>query len=347
MRPDAPVVVSTITPTGQEAARKAFDWAESVRYFPLDLPGPVGRSLRAVGPEVVALAETELWPNFLYEASANARIVLLNGRISDRTFGPAKKARSLYAWMLSHLSVLGMQTEADAERVIALGAPEERVRVIGISKFDEDVPTLTTATRDHWRRELGLGPDPVAIAGSTFPGEDEAVIAACMAARRIQPNLKLIVAPRHIERAVDVERAAQAAGLRSARRSQGPDPRADVIILDTFGELASVYGLADVAFIGKSLTDRGGQNLIQPMAHGIPVVFGPNMQNFRDVAAQAELAGAAVRVESAEALAEAWTRLLGDPNVRDRMGSAGQLLVNKNRGASDRYARILEEALDT
>lgn len=344
--PDAPVVVSTITATGQEIARKAFGWAEQVRYFPLDLPGPVARSVGGVGPRVTALVETELWPNFIHAAAACGPVVMLNGRLSDKTFGPARRVRPLYAWMLGHLSAIGAQTEADAERFISLGAPEARVRVMGTSKFDEDVPTLDDAGRRAWRRTLGLGAHRALIAGSTFPGEDEAVLDAFLHARPHIPDLRLLIAPRHIKRAGDVARAAEERGLRVARRSLGPASGEDVIIVDTYGELATLYGLADAAFIGRSLTERGGQNLIQPMAHGVPVVYGPHMQNFRDVAAQAESAGAAIRASDAAALTQALTAILTSDDIRRTMGAAGKRLVAANRGASDRYAALLSDALE-
>lgn len=345
-RPDAPVVISTVTPTGQEIAKKTFGWAEQVRYFPLDTPGPVARSVNGVGARVVALVETELWPNFIHAAAVRGTVVLLNGRLSDHTFRTARRVRPLYAWMLNHLALIGVQTDVDAERFVALGAPENRVRVLGISKFDEDVPLLDEAARRDWRLKLGLGAHRVAIAGSTFAGEDEAVLDAFLAARVHIPGLRLLIAPRHIDRAGDIAKAVENLGLRAVRRSMGAASGEDVVIVDTYGELGALYGLADVAFIGKSLTERGGQNLIQPMAHGVPVVYGPNMQNFRDVSAQAEAAGASIRVPDAGALAQAFVSILTTDSVRQTMGEAGKSLVARNRGASDRYVAVLNDALD-
>lgn len=345
-RPDATVVVSTITPTGQEVARRAFDWAEQVRYFPLDTPGPVVRSVNAVGARVVALLETELWPNFLHAAALSGTVVLLNGRISDRTFRSARRVRPLYRWMLAQLSVMGMQTEADAERIRELGAPPERVHVLGTSKFDEPVPTLDGPARSAWRRLLGLGDDRVVIAGSTFPGEDEAVLAAFRAAQPSAPGLRLLIAPRHIDRAKDVVALAGAAGLKAGLRSGALAGDESVIVIDTYGELATLYGLAEAAFVGRSLgANQGGQNLIQPMAHGVPVIHGPNMQNFRDVAEQADFAAAAQCVTDAEGLADAWLRILITPDWRHAMGQAGRILVDRNKGAADRYAAVIDEAL--
>jgi 3-deoxy-D-manno-octulosonic-acid transferase len=344
-RPDTPVVVSTITPTGQEQARKAFSWAEQVRYLPLDAPGPVSRAMSQVRPAVVGLVETELWPNFVHAAASRGVVVMLNGRISDRTFRPALRFRAFYRWVLRQLAIIGAQTTADAERFLALGAPEDRVRVLGTSKFDEPVPLLDDESRARWRRDLGIGDDPCLVAGSTFPGEEEAVVSAFLAARRIRPSLRLIIAPRHVQRADEVERVAASAGLMVLRRSEGRPGAADVVIVDTYGELAALYGLAEAAFIGRSLTERGGQNLIQPMAHGVPVVSGPNMQNFRDVAEQAEAVGALQRVADAGGLTVAWQNLLSSSDERRRRGEAGRELVARNRGAASRYADVLEEAL--
>lgn len=346
LRPDAKVVVSTITPTGQEVARRAFDWAEQVRYFPLDTPGPVTRSVNAVGASVVALLETELWPNFLHAAAFLGPVVLINGRISDRTLRRARKVRPLYKWMLAHLSVMGMQTEGDAERIIALGAPADRVHVMGTSKFDDAVPILDAAGRTEWRSKLRIRDDRVVIAGSTFPGEDEAVIAAYQMCRTAVPGLRLLIAPRHIDRAEDVALLARKAGLTVGRRSGELTGDENVIVVDTYGELAALYGIADAAFIGRSLGEnRGGQNLIQPMAHGVPVVHGPNMQNFRDVAEQADAAAASEMASDAEGLADAWLRLVSTPELRLAMGKAGRKVVESNKGASERYAQVISTAL--
>jgi 3-deoxy-D-manno-octulosonic-acid transferase len=344
--PEAPVVVSTVTPTGQEVARKSFAWAEQVRYFPLDMPGPVARSISGVGARVHALAETELWPNFLHAAARRGPVVLLNGRISDRTFQNAQRILPAYRWMVGHLSIVAMQTQADADRITELGADPSRVRVLGTSKFDEPVPQMDAAALREWRRRLGLRDDRVAIAGSIFPGEDEAVLNAFIASRARIPSLRLLIAPRHVERAPDIHALALSAGLKPGFRSANLDGDEDVIVIDTYGELAELYALAEVAFVGKSLgTEEGGQNLIQPMAHGVPVVHGPNMQNFRDVAARAEEVGASRVVQDAAALADAWTSLLASEVKRRGMGEAGRALVESNRGAADAYADVLREAL--
>ena len=339
--PQAGVVISTITPTGRNAAEGSYPWAEDIRFFPLDVPSAVRRSLNAVKPALVAIIETELWPNFLYLASRRCPVVLINGRISDKTFRKAGSCKALYAWMFSHISVLGMQTQTDADRAVQLGAPSDRVSVLGISKFDEPVKTLTTDAIAGWRSALGVGDAPVIVAGSTFSGEDEAVCRAVAGARSVAKGLKAVIAPRHLERAPEVMQAIQGAGLRGCLRTDGPDPSADVIVLNTFGELAEVYGIADAAFIGKSLCSRGGQNLIQPMAHGVPVVYGPHMENFRDVAAMAEAEGAAIRVQNADELKVVISDILGDPQRRHSMGKTARALVERNRGASERYAELL------
>lgn len=342
IRPDAKVVVSTITPTGQEVARRAFDWAEQVRYFPLDVPGPVARSVNAVGATVVALLETELWPNFLHAASILGPVVLLNGRISDRTFRSAQRFLPLYRWMLTHLSVMGMQTEGDAQRIRELGAPPERVHVMGLSKFDEPVPGLDETAKRDWRDKLGLGDAKVVIAGSTFPGEDEAVLHAFRMCRGVAPDLRLLIAPRHIDRSAGIIALASTAGFTAALRSAGPRTDADVIVVNTYGELAALYGLAEAAFVGRSLgANRGGQNLIQPMAHGVPAIHGPHMQNFRDVAEQADKASAAQVVPDADGLADAWMKILTTDEWRREMGAAGRTLVERNKGASGRYAHVM------
>ncbi len=343
--PEVKVAVSTITPTGRAAAEASYPWAEDIRFFPLDVPSAVRKSLNAVKPALVAIIETELWPNYLYLASRRCPVVLINGRISDRTFRKAGTCKALYTWMLSHISVLGMQTQTDADRVVQLGAPEDTVRVLGISKFDEPVKTLSEEGVARWRDVLGVGDWPVIVAGSTFSGEDEAVCRAVAVARSVVPGLKAVIAPRHLERVPEVLQAIRDAGLRGQLRTDGPNPEADVIVLNTFGELAEVYGIADAAFIGKSLCSHGGQNLIQPMAHGVPVVYGPHMENFRDVAAMAEAEGAAIRVQNADELAGALTDMLSQPELRRSKGQSARTLVERNRGASERYANLLLDYL--
>jgi 3-deoxy-D-manno-octulosonic-acid transferase len=284
--------------------------------------------------------ETELWFNFLWAAqTVGARTMLVNGRLSDRSFPRARRLRFFYGPLLAMVDECLAQSPRDAERLRALGA--KAVTVIGNSKYDEAAQG-TGADPGHWRRELGIREGaPVVVVGSTRSEAEETLVAQAIAGLGAQ----VVWAPRHIERAEAVCKAVGAVGLRSARRSQeGSLAEADVLVLDTFGELAQVYSVADVAVVGGGFDRLGGQNVLQPLAHGKPVVHGPHMQNFRDVAESAAAVGATVVAGTADELAQALKALLADSARRAEMGDAARRLVAESTGASQRYADAIARA---
>lgn len=344
------VVVSTTTATGQRLARERFG-ASDVFYFPLDLPGAVGRALDRVRPDAVCLVETELWPNFLAACRRRgAPVAIVNGRLSDRSFRGYARAGRLLAPILGDVSLFLMQSDADAERVIALGADPLRVAVTGNLKYDVDRDQLE-ARLEPKRREaeaaLGLpDPRPLVVAGSTAPGE-EAMLAAALSAVRGHAGLegaRLLVAPRHPERFAEAARVFEAARLRVARRSSPDDPAsADVLVLDTIGELAALYLHADVVFVGGSLVPRGGHNILEPALYARPIVVGPHTENFRQIVGDFVGRGAAVQLPAdaasgrgSERLAEAFVALLADGRRAREIGERGRALLEENRGATGR-----------
>ncbi len=301
--PEMGIVVTTVTPTGARIVTGELGQIVTHRYFPLDLPGPIGRALGAVRPRFFVGMETELWPNFLRAlAQSGVPSMIANGRISDRSFKRYRLVRPLVARMLGRVSVFAMQSEEDARRIVALGAPAERVVVTGNLKTD----LVPAPSATDWEGLLGVGAgDLVWIAGSTHRGEEAMILDVHERLQSRFPTLELVLAPRHPERTEEVERLIAERGLRSLRRSAlsaGAAARGAVVILDTVGELADLYRLAAVVFVGGSLVAAGGHNMLEPALRRKPVLYGPHTENFRDSASVLEMAGAAIVVKDASAL---------------------------------------------
>jgi len=343
--PAADVVVSTVTATGERVARARLVEAVAMLTFPLDFPGAVRRALRRVEPGCFIALETELWPNLL-RALRRARVpaVLANGRISDRSYRRYRLVRRLFRRVLHDVALFCMQSEEDARRIISLGAPPERVLVTGNLKME--APSGDAGAEQLWRRLLHLGQAPVVVAGSTHRGEEATVLDAFLAMRPVADGLRLVLAPRHPERLDEVEGLASTRGLAVVRRSRvSPGNGAPVILLDTMGELASLYAIADVIFVGGSLVPIGGHNVLEPALHAKAVVFGPHMTNFRDAAALLLRADAAVQVRDGMELAAALKRLLTDAPARQALGRAAWSAVRAHQGACVRTVAALERVL--
>ena len=342
--PDVPLLASTTTETGRAVAEQRIPAARFV-FFPLDFGWCVRRALRALRPRAVLLTETELWPNFLAACDAEGiPAVVINGRISPRSFPRYRLIRPWFRRVLRHVRLFCMQSAADAERILALGAPVDRVAVTGNLKYD--LPALDRAVdRNAIRAGLALPAGcRVVVAGSIHRGEDEPVIEAFKAAASSRSDLCLLLAPRHPERLDEVERAATRAGLACVRRSRLPGdvPKpGSAILLDTMGELARLYAVASVVFIGGSLIPHGGQNILEPAAYGCPVLHGPNMGNFTEIRDLFQAAQAAVQVADGGALSQALQVLLDDPAAAERMGQAGRTIVEAQRGATVRTADLV------
>jgi 3-deoxy-D-manno-octulosonic-acid transferase len=344
--PGLPLVVTTVTETGAGVARDRFQGIAEHRFFPLDFPAPVRRAIAAIDPAFLVCMETELWPNLLRALAARGTPVMVaNGRISDRSFRRYARVRRFLAPLLAGVRVFAMQSEEDARRIAALGAPAGRVVVTGNVK--QEAPPAPGPTPDAWRALLGLAPgQPVWVAGSTHAGEEAPVLAAHREARARWPELALVLAPRHPERASEVAAVAARDGSPVVRRTAlpaaGPHP---LVVLDTVGELASLYAAADVVFVGGSLAPVGGHNVLEPARAGKPVLFGPHTTNFRAAAALLLEAGAARMVGDGAALAVELTRLLGDARLRASMGQAGREAVAARSGAVAATLELVERLL--
>jgi 3-deoxy-D-manno-octulosonic-acid transferase len=334
--PELGIVVSTITPTGARIVGERLGGIATHRYFPIDLPGPVRRALDAARPRFFIAIETELWPNFL-RALARRRIpaMIANGRISDRSFRRYRLVRGLMRHVLGNVSVFAMQTEEDARRIIALGAPPSRVLVTGNLKRDL-LPVAAGDDSAAWRERLRLGAAArLWIAGSTHRGEETVVLDAFLHARTRCPDLALLLAPRHPERAGEVEELIRERGLPAVRRSRLPAdaPPDAVVILDTVGELAALYALAEVVFVGGSLVPIGGHNVLEPAMRGKPVLVGPHMSNFREGAELLQRSGGGLVVKDGPELERELARLLEDRDLGRRMGEAARQAFAGRQGA--------------
>jgi 3-deoxy-D-manno-octulosonic-acid transferase len=333
--PGLRLFVSTTTVAGNAVARKSLRGADGFLFAPFDLPGPVRKALDLLNPALLVLVETEIWPNLIHHARRRGtRVAIVNGRLSERSFVGYRRVRPLLERVLGEVDLLLMQGEDHARRIRDLGAPAERVRVLGNLKFDA---LDATRVSDELARLLEAVPGgPLWVAGSTMPGEEEIVLAALRRVRERVPETALILAPRHPERFEEVPALVEAAGFRCLRRSRlqpGAWRNGSVVLLDTLGELAQVYSLASVVFVGGSLVPTGGHNILEPAVCGKAVIVGPHMENFREIADQFRAEEALVQVRSAEELFAAVVGLIADEERRRAIGAKARELVDRNRGA--------------
>ncbi len=345
--PDLPITLTTMTPTGSERVRAMFGETVYHVYAPWDFPGALRRFLARVEPRLLIIMETELWPNTVYHCHLRGiPVVLANARLSEKSARGYAKAGLLTREMLVCLEKAAVQTADEAERFVALGLPRRRCEVTGSIKFDLDLPAGLQQEADRLRATWGSGRD-VLIAASTHEGEDELVLAAYRRLLEAHPQLLLILVPRHPERFDRAGGLCQRAGFEVARRGRGEQAgeRTQVYLGDTMGELMLLFAASDVAFVGGSLVDHGGHNVLEPAALGKPVVVGTSCFNFLEITRALESAGGLLTVQNESGLANTVGLLLDDPHRRRQMGRAGQELVNANRGALDRIAAICGDLL--
>jgi 3-deoxy-D-manno-octulosonic-acid transferase len=338
------IFVSTTTMTGNAVAKKSLRGIDGLLYAPFDFPHPVRYALEVLNPSVLVLVETELWPNLIHEAHRRGtRVALVNGRISPRSFPRYRRVRSLLKPVLAEVDAFLMQGEPHAERIRELGAPGDRVQVTGNLKYDAVEPARLP---ERLVRLLQGGGErrPLWVAGSTVEGEEPLVLSAFHRVRERVPQARLLMAPRHPERFGAVPDMIAQAGFRCLRRS-ALDPLAwqdgEVMLLDTLGELAQVYGLASVVFVGGSLVPSGGHNILEPAVAGKPVIVGPHMENFQEIADVFRGEQALVQVASVDELGSEVAALLLDERRRSGLGERARELVGRNRGAVARSTDAL------
>ena len=371
--PERPLIVSTTTMTGQALARERMAFADAIIYFPLDWAFCVRRALTAVRPSLVLVLETEIWPNFLREAGRRKiPVVFVSGRISDRSFARYQSYLGVFGFFLrpflrnalSNASAFLMQSEKDAERVRALGAPADRVQVSGNLKYDLELPSPTPLSNWFAAEIKRSGRSPVIVAGSVVATEEPHALIAFGTLQGEYPKSLLVLAPRKPECFDAAAEFIDESHRKFIRRSRLPIPgpaskQSDgnsnaatipdditVLLLDSIGELASLYGLADGAFVGGSLVSSGGHNILEPAAFGKIPVFGPSMENFAEIASRFVTAGAAIQVESPEDVGVAWIELFRDPERMKRMSETARQLVANSRGATDRAMVEIAKRLD-
>jgi len=376
--PERPLIVSTTTMTGQALARQRLPFADAVIYFPLDWTFCLRRALRAVQPAVVVVLETEIWPNFLREAGhRNIPVIFVSGRISDRSFARYQSYFGKFGFFLRPFlrSALGnattflMQSQIDADRIRALGAPSDRVSVSGNMKYDQALPAPTPLSAWLEAEAQRQGRSPIIVAGSVVASEEPLALIAFGTLQGEYPNALLLLAPRkpeHFQQAADFIHESRRKFLRRSQLTvpkpgtfdgqptNGPSRNGEdalssdvtVVLVDSIGELASLYGIADGAFVGGSLVDSGGHNILEPAAFGRIPVFGPSMENFAETASRFVAAGAAIQVTSPEDAGVAWIELLRDPERQRRMGETAKRLVDESRGATARAMAEIAKHLD-
>ena len=319
-------------------------------YFPLDYPWVVHQVIACLQPRLFLMVETEIWPNFLRELARQAiPAILVNGRISPRSFRGYRRLRPFMCRVLPAITSFSMQTNLDAERIIAIGAEPSRVRITGNIKYDLAFEPLSSPDERALRTDLGVGEAPVFMAGSTHRGEEDIVIGAYLQARLQVPALRLLLAPRHLDRLEEIEALLRKHQLMIHRRSRGRlssrGDEAPVLLLDTIGELAKLYAVGTVIFVGGSFVPIGGHNVLEPAAHRKAILFGPHMHNFHQIAAALLEAGAAVQVHNPDALGNHVSMLLLQPERRKALGEAAYQVLRANQGAITRTVELIAQVL--
>jgi 3-deoxy-D-manno-octulosonic-acid transferase len=355
--PQLRILLSTVTVTGYQTAKEKVPWADQFIFFPFDYPWSVKKVIDFVRPKVYLAMETELWPNFFhYLAQKGIPSAIINGRLSPKSYKGYRRVRFFMTQVLSQIDLFGMQTEADAKRIEQLGVASERIKVLGNVKFDQatSLAAITEKELDALRQSFGLnGQDQVIIAGSTHRGEEEIIVEIYEKLRTSYPSLLLIIAPRHIERAEEIEELIDKKGLSSIRRtrliaekSESRKDRKSIIILDTLGELASVYALGIIVFVGGSLVPTGGQNLLEPAVHKKPVFFGPSVFNFEEISRMLKESGGGIQIMDGEELTNKMLALLEEPQKIEELGKKAQQVVFAHQGAVSRHIELIDALLN-
>ncbi|MDU4961171.1 MAG: 3-deoxy-D-manno-octulosonic acid transferase [Sporomusaceae bacterium] len=344
--PDRPILISVVTASGYEMANRILVEADAVIYAPLDLSVLTARVIDKIRPAVFVLVETELWPNFIRSLSRRRiPIVMVNGRISERSVRNYRYLGRILKDTLAAIRLFCMQSEQDAVHIRMLGADPGKVIVTGNTKFDQTYGQTSEATRQELYRTLRLvNGDPVIVAGSTHPGEESCIAAAFALIRQIDPRVRLVIAPRQILRAGEVEALFSAWRVvrKTALAGYAGEPP-DVVILDTIGELGAIYSIGDIIFVGGSLIPQGGHNVLEPAAHAKPVLVGPHMFNFKDSYALLTQRQACLTVHNAAELTATISELLSDADKRRRMGENALAVIIENQGASERSAVYIKQ----
>ncbi|MCK6549526.1 3-deoxy-D-manno-octulosonic acid transferase [Myxococcota bacterium] len=342
--PDATLVVSAMTSSGHQMARDRLSAiVDGITFVPFDLPGATRRAVETIAPDVLVLEYTELWPNLIHAAKARgAKLALTNGRLSEGKVGRYRLLNAVFGNQLAKLDLLLMREEVEADRALVLGAPKERVHATGNTKFDNLAKISGETKAAELSALLGIRDEPIFVAGSTHEGEERDLLRCLKSLREVSPRVRMLIAPRYVERASKILALAKSEGLRVIERSAAAThaseaAAADVIVLDTMGELQSAYALATLVFVGGSFVPRGGQNILEPAGQGRPILFGPYMMNFRD-SVEVLLGRGGIQVQSPAQLETVARELITRPDELARLGDMAKTAVARVRGASRRNA---------
>ena len=352
--PERKVLVSAVTVGGYDMARQIMPEADAIINFPLDLPWVASSMVHRVRPGIFMMVETELWPNFLRAIrERNIPVMMVNGRISEKSAKNYRYLFSLMRDMLNTVSRFCMQSSIDAKYITQLGADPEKIFVTGNTKFDQTYAEVSAEDLATYKKELGMGEDawPVIVAGSTHRSEEEAVLTSFTVVRKKYPHARLIIAPRKLNRIEEIKKVNARFGYEMGFRSklkemEGRRPEFPVLLLDTIGELGRIYAIGDIVFVGGSLVRYGGHNVLEPAAHAKPILVGPSMEDFKDSYALLSKAGACRMVSDTAGLTEAFLEIAGDDVLRKKMGDASIQIIRENRGAALKTIHYLTELLD-
>lgn len=346
--PGVVILFSASTRTGERFARAVL--AESVDLFvpfPFDVWWSVRRFIHLLAPDLFILVETDFWPNFLYGIRKKSiPSLLVNGRFSQQSFAMYQRLKLFFLPLFDTFQFISMQTERDAERIIEIGVSARKVKSLGNLKYDTVLSAGKSKTKGNNREELGISEQAeVWVAGSTHAGEEEIILRVYKRLKKISPDLFLVIAPRNIERGSEIFDLACRHGFKTYRR-QGPVlPDGNVLIVDTLGELAGIYSLCDVAFVGGSLVRQGGHNPLEPAALGKPVFFGPHMDDFFEVAQDLIRTAGGVMVQNEEELFRTLSDLLPDESLKTGMGKHGAAFVRQHQGATVKHVELIRQVL--
>lgn len=343
--PRLKIVLTTMTSTGNETAKTRLSEADKILFVPIDHPLIIQRTIEKVRPGLLLIAETELWPNLLRSCGRKGiPVVLFNGRISQKSFQRYLLLKFFFKECLKYVSLFLMQTEEDRRRIIEIGGESQKTRTVGNLKFDQAFPSFTQGVMGEMAKAIGFhGREKIFIAGSTHSGEEEVLIALYKELKKMDPYLVLILAPRHLERLEEVERLLKKESLSwlrktslSAGAGRFDQERPEVILLDTMGELMSIYSLGTLVFVGGSLVPVGGHNPLEPLFFKKCVLFGPYMFNFQDISSRLIKTGGAVQVSGKEELSLQLKRLLFNDGARKEVGENGYQFLQEHQGATQR-----------
>jgi len=348
--PGKPVLVSVVTATGYAMAKRIITDADSIIFFPIDLPFISYGAVKRIRPSAFLMVETELWPNFLKALRHfSVPVMMVNGRISDKSVGRYRYLGSILKNMLATVDTFCMQSTIDAEYIIRLGADPKRVVVTGNTKFDQNYTSVTLEEQQGISRQMGLEHAfPVIVAGSTHKGEEDILLSALQEVRKSFPSIKLVIAPRDIMRTEELASLATSFGFVAIRRTvlqSNHSERHDIVLLDTIGELGKIYSIGTIIFVGGSLVAQGGHNILEPAAHGKPILVGPYMFNFKDTYALFSKREACITVDNATNLAEKMLYILNNEQVRLHMERDTLAIIEENRGAACSSMVYLREIL--